>query len=48
MSTRSFNGYTEEQKAKLSLHFKKIVHEEIPTIEKFGGGSARCMLAELF
>tara|TARA_B100001059_G_scaffold183793_1_gene185244 strand:- start:56 stop:955 length:900 start_codon:yes stop_codon:yes gene_type:complete len=48
MSTRSFNGYTEEQKAKLSLHFQKIVHEDIPTIEKFGGGSARCMLAELF
>ena len=48
MSTRSFCGYTEEQKAKLLLHFKKIVHEEIPTIEKFGGGSARCMLAELF
>jgi hypothetical protein len=24
------------------------VHEDIPTIEKFGGGSARCMLAELF
>jgi len=48
MSTRSFQGYTEEQKAKLLLHFKKIVHEDIPTIEKFGGGSARCMLAELF
>jgi len=48
MSTRSFKGYTEEQKAKLLLHFKKIVHEDIPTIEKFGGGSARCMLAELF
>jgi hypothetical protein len=48
MSTRSFRGYTEEQKAKLLQHFKKIVHEDIPTIEKFGGGSARCMLAELF
>jgi hypothetical protein len=48
MSTRSFNGYTKGQKDKLSLHFKKIVHKDIPTIEKFGGGSARCMLSELF
>ena len=48
MSTRSFDGYTKEQKAKLSLHFKKIIHSDIPTIEKFGGGSARCMIAELF
>ena len=47
MSTRSFNGYTKGQKDKLSLHFKKIVHKDIPTIEKFGGGSARCMLSEL-
>ncbi|MAA92731.1 MAG: hypothetical protein CMQ57_04330, partial [Gammaproteobacteria bacterium] len=30
MSTRSFNGYTKGQKDKLSLHFKKIVHKDIP------------------
>ena len=26
----------------------KIVSVKIPTIEKYGGGSARCMMAELF
>ena len=48
MSTASFNGYTTLQKDKINKHFKKIVHSDIQTIEKHGGGSARCMLAELF
>ena len=48
MSTRAFNGYSEEQKLEINRHFSKIVHSDIPTIEKFGGGSARCMIAELF
>lgn len=48
MSTISFNDYTTLQKEKLNKHFKKIVHSDIQTIEKYGGGSARCMIAELF
>ena len=48
MSTASFNGYTKIQKDMINKHFKKIVHSDIQTIEKYGGGSARCMLAELF
>ena len=48
MSTTAFNAYTELQKEKIEKHFKKIVHTDISTIEKYGGGSARCMLAELF
>tara|TARA_B100000212_G_scaffold255689_1_gene196091 strand:- start:88 stop:987 length:900 start_codon:yes stop_codon:yes gene_type:complete len=48
MSTAAFNAYTELQKEKIEKHFKKIVHTDISTIEKYGGGSARCMLAELF
>ena len=48
MSTAGFNGYTTLQKDKINKHFKKIVHSDIQTIEKYGGGSARCMLAELF
>ena len=35
-------------KNKIKKHFKKIIHSDIQTIEKYGGGSARCMLAELF
>ena len=48
MSSRAFNSYSDEQKLKLAKHFIKIVHSDIPTIEKYGGGSARCMIAELF
>ena len=48
MSTAAFNAFTELQKVKIEKHFKKIVHTDISTIEKYGGGSARCMLAELF
>ena len=48
MSTAAFNAYTELQKEQIEKHFKKIVHSDISTIEKYGGGSARCMLAELF
>ena len=48
MSTAAFNAYTELQKEKIKKHFKKTVHTDISTIEKYGGGSARCMLAELF
>jgi hypothetical protein len=25
-----------------------MVHSPLPTIERLGGGSARCMMAELF
>ena len=48
MSSAAFEGFTKLQKGKLNKHFKKIVHSDIQTIEKYGGGSARCMLAELF
>jgi len=33
---------------KLLKSYKEIIHSDIPTIEKYGGGSARCMLTELF
>jgi len=48
MSSRAFNAYSEDQKAILSKYYKKIIHSDLTTIEKFGGGSARCMLNELF
>ena len=48
MSTAAFNGYTKNQKDEIQKYFKKIVHSDLQTIEKYGGGSARCMLAELF
>ena len=48
MSSRAFEAYTEEQKAILATYYKEIIHTDLKTIEKYGGGSARCMLNELF
>jgi hypothetical protein len=48
MSSRAFNALTEVQKNHLSKYYKSIIHADLTTIEKYGGGSARCMLNELF
>lgn len=47
MSETAFNTLRVDTKTKLSRH-GKIVFAPIPTIEKLGGGSVRCMIAELF
>ena len=47
MSQKAYNGFTEEQRNTLSKN-GEIVTVNIPTIETVGGGSARCMLAEVF
>ncbi|NQU17273.1 MAG: amidinotransferase [Candidatus Saganbacteria bacterium] len=47
MSTTAYNNFTPEQKAELEKS-GKIVAVDIHTIEKVGGGSARCMLSEVF
>ena len=48
MSSRAFNALNTNQKEKLSKYYKKIIHSDLTTIERYGGGSARCMLNELF
>ena len=48
MSSRAFNALSDNQKIQLSKYYKKIIHSDLTTIEKYGGGSARCMLNELF
>ena len=48
MSSRAFNAYSDEQKLTLFKYYKDIIHADLTTIEKYGGGSARCMLNELF
>lgn len=47
MSTSAFNILTEEQKNILSTD-STILHSPLTTIETVGGGSARCMMAEVF
>lgn len=47
MSTQAFNSLTQAQIQQIEQH-DTILHFDISTIEKYGGGSLRCMLAEIF
>jgi len=47
MSSQAYESLNEDQVFQLEA-FNKILHAPIPTIETNGGGSARCMMAEVF
>ncbi len=47
MSRCAFEGFTKEQINRLETH-GKILSMDLTTIESVGGGSARCMMAEIF
>jgi hypothetical protein len=47
MSSSAYNALTKKQIAQLQEHIT-IVHSSLDTIEACGGGSARCMMAEIF
>lgn len=47
MSSAAYHSLEEDQITRLKAH-GKIVHSDIHTIETLGGGSARCMMAEIF
>lgn len=47
MSTQAYEVLTPEQKKAIERE-TDIVHSDIRTIEYYGGGSARCMIAEIF
>ncbi len=47
MSSAAHNALTYEQENTIST-FSKIISSDLQTIEKNGGGSARCMIAEIF
>ena len=46
MSTQAYDILTSEQISKLE-NYNEIIHSSLNTIEKNGGGSARCMMAEV-
>jgi len=46
MSSQAYAALTKEQTEKLS-HYNTIIHSPLNTIEINGGGSARCMMAEV-
>jgi hypothetical protein len=47
MSTQGYFSLRKEQIQQIEKH-SAIIHSDLSTIETVGGGSARCMLAELF
>jgi hypothetical protein len=47
MSTQAYESLTEGQIKKLS-QYNRIIHSKLNTIEANGGGSARCMMAEIY
>jgi hypothetical protein len=47
MSTRALDALSPAQQEFLQAHAGRIVAAPIPTIETLGGGSVRCMLAEI-
>ncbi len=47
MSARAYNSLTDDQRNQIS-NYHHIVQTEVANIETIGGGSVRCMIAELF
>lgn len=47
LSERAMNALEEEQLQMCKRHFSKLIYSPLDTLERYGGGSARCMLAEL-
>ena len=48
MSKRAKENYSKKNWEMLSNSYKNIVSADLTMIETIGGGSARCMIAELF
>ena len=47
MSSQAYKSLTKNQIQKIEK-FSKIIHSSVETIENCGGGSVRCMIAEIF
>lgn len=47
LSERAMTAMDERQLAVCQEHFAKLLYSPLGTLEQYGGGSARCMLAEL-
>ncbi len=48
MSKAASDSLTDEQDEKLAEYFTRFLLAEIPTLEIYGGGSARCTIMEMF
>ena len=47
MSDAAYNALNDSQISTIEK-YTRIIHAPVPTIEKYGGGSVRCMMAEVF
>jgi hypothetical protein len=47
MSSRAWAGFTSDQQAALENH-ARVLHTDLSVFEQVGGGSARCLIGELF
>jgi len=47
MSETAYKALTDEQKERVEKD-TEIVYSDVNTIEYYGGGSARCMIGEIF
>ena len=48
MSETAYRALRDDQKEIYGRYFTKLLHSDISTIEKYGGGSARCLIMEMF
>lgn len=48
ISTSGYGALTDAQKKAVADNFHGVITSPLPTLERYGGGSARCMLMELF
>lgn len=48
MSQKAHDSLTEDQLQRMKYHNEVIISSPVPTIESIGGGSVRCMIAEIF
>ena len=48
MSATAYDGFESAQLKVFEQYFTNILHSNLETIETYGGGSARCMIMELF
>mmetsp|Transcript_6822 Transcript_6822/g.17149 ORF Transcript_6822/g.17149 Transcript_6822/m.17149 type:complete len:740 (-) Transcript_6822:98-2317(-) len=48
MSSQAYNAFTHDQVRMMLENVDSIIHADISTIERIGGGGVRCAIAELF
>jgi hypothetical protein len=48
MSGSAYRAYTDAQKKTFLKYTSEIIYADLPTIQTYGGGAARCMMLEMF